>query len=60
MTHCAIVTQTIRANDVRAVLYINCTKGQQGWGGAVLKVVVTVKNRAIMRIEAGRSRREAK
>lgn len=42
MTHCAIVTQTIRANDVRAVLYINSTKGQQRWGGGVLKAVVTV------------------
>lgn len=60
MTHCAIVTQTIRANDVRAVLYINCTKGQQGCGRAVLKVVLTVKNRVITRIEAVRSRREAK
>lgn len=60
MTHCAIVTQTIRANDVRAVLYINFTKGQQGWGRAGRKVAVTVKIQVIMRIEAGRSRREAK
>lgn len=44
MTHCAIVTQTIRANDVRVVLYINGKRGRRSWGGGVLMGVITVKS----------------